>query len=336
MPERPGHGLRGALRRPSALAAVLFLVLLIANLFAIPQFVSPSNIAGTLAIAAPFVIAAIASTPPVISGGGGIDLSVGPLLGFINVLLIGWLMPRGLAAPQIAIPLLLLFGAGVGLVNGLLVAVLRLQPIVATLGTYLVLAGLSLEVMPQPVGEAPTWIVRFGGSIAGVPGAVILVAVPVVVWLLLRRTSFATALYSVGGDARVAFSAGINIAVVRVTAYVVSGAFAAVAGLALTALIQSGDPNLGPQYTLVAIAAVALGGTSLAGGRGGIAGPILGALTIFLIQNLLSAVHVSALWLQVVYGAILVIALIANAQVRTLARRRPTAAPVPLTTGRRA
>lgn len=326
MPERLVRGLRKGLKRPSAFVGVLFAVLLVANLVTIPQFVSGSNIAGTLAIAAPFVIAAMASTPPVLSGGGGIDLSVGPVLGFVNVLLIAWLLPNGLAAPQIAIPLLLLFGALVGVLNGVLVAVVRLQPIVATLGTYLVLVGLALEVMPQPIGEAPTWIVRFGGSIVGIPGAVILVAVPLVAWILLRRTSYATALYSVGGDARVAFSAGINVSRVRIMAYVISGVFAAIAGLALTALIESGDPNLGPQYTLVAIAAVALGGTSLAGGRGGIAGPILGALTIFLIQNLLSAVHVSALWLQVVYGAILVVALVANSAARILTRRRAAAA----------
>lgn len=333
MPERTARGLRRSLKRPSAFAGLLFAILLVANLVTIPEFVSPGNIAGTLAIAAPFVIAAIASTPPIISGGGGIDLSVGPLLGFVNVLLIAWLLPHQLAAPQIAIPILLVFGALVGLVNGLLVAVVRLQPIVATLGTYLVLQGLALEVMPQPIGEAPTWIVDFGGSIAGIPGALILVAVPVVIWVLLRRTAYTTALYSVGGDARVAFSAGIDVVRVRVTAYVISGLFSAIAGLALTALIQSGDPNLGSQYTLVAIAAVALGGTSLAGGRGGIAGPILGALTIFLIQNLLSAVHVSALWLQVVYGAILVIALIANAQVRTIVKRSPPTTSEPSTIG---
>lgn len=311
------------LKQPAAFATVLFAALLVANLIANAEFVAPHNIAGTLAIAAPFVLAALASTPPILSGGGGIDLSVGPLLGFANVLLIGWMLPHNLAAPETAIPLLVVLGAVVGLINGVLVAVVRLQPIVATLGTYLVLGGLALEIMPQPIGEAPTWIVRFGGSIAGVPGAVILVAIPVIAWLLLRRTAYAGSLYAVGGDERAAFSAGIDVTLVRIGAYVISGVFAVIAGLALTALIQSGDPTLGAQYTLVAIAAVALGGTSLAGGRGGIAGSILGALTIFLIQNLLSALYVSALWLQVVYGAILVVALIANAQARTLARRRP-------------
>jgi len=102
---------------------------------------------------------------------------------------------------------------------------------------------------------------------------------------------------------------------------VIGGFFAGFAGLALTALVQSGDPTLGPQYTLIAITAVALGGTSLAGGRGGIAGSILGALSIFLIQNLLSALNVSSYWNQVVYGGILVVSLIINAQARTLFKR---------------
>src|SRR4051812_42970253 len=96
------------LKRPSAFVTVLFLALLVANLITIPQFVSPHNVAGTLAVAAPFVLAAIASTLPVLSGGGGIDLSVGPLLGFSNVLFIGWLMPHGYAGPETAIPFVLL------------------------------------------------------------------------------------------------------------------------------------------------------------------------------------------------------------------------------------
>jgi ribose transport system permease protein len=304
---------------------VLFALLLIGNLITIPQFVSLGNLPGTLAVAAPFVIAAIATTPAILVGGGGIDLSVGPLLGFVNVLLIQEFIPRHLDGPLTAVPLLFLIGAGAGLVNGLLVTLVRLQPIVATLGTYLVLTGLSLEMMPQPEGQAPHWITQFGGSVVGIPGSVILVGAPMVVWALLQRTAFYRAMMAVGGDERAAFSAGVDLIVTRLGAYMIGGIFAAVAGLALTALIESGDPNIGPTYTLVAIAAVALGGTSLAGGRGGIIGSIFGALSIYLIQNLLSAVHVSALWLQVAYGAILVFAVVVNAEIRVLVRRRAAA-----------
>ena len=247
---------------------LLVAILMVGNLIENPEFVASDQIAGTLAIAAPFVIAAIASTPPILSGGGGIDLSVGPLLGFVNVILVVRLIPNGWDEPYIAVPLLLLLGAGIGLVNGLLVAVVRLQPIVATLGMYLILVGWSLREMPEPIGEAPDWLVDFRDSFGPVPGALILMLVPVVVWVLLMRTPYYRALMCVGGDDRASFSAGVNITIVRIGAYVLSGMFAAVAGMALTALIGSGDPTLGPQYTLAAIAAVALGGTSLAGGRG--------------------------------------------------------------------
>lgn len=206
-----------------AFAAMLFAVLLGANLIAIPQFVSPANVAGTLAVAAPFVIAAIAATPAILVGGGGIDLSIGPLLGLTNVVLVALLAPRGLDSPLEALPLLLALGTGVGLVNGLLVAVVRLQPIVATLGMYLVLTGLSLEILPQPGGQAPAWIAQFGGNVARVPGAIILVGSPVALWVLLRRTAFYQALMAVGGDDRAAFSAGVNIVVVRLGVYALGG-----------------------------------------------------------------------------------------------------------------
>ncbi|MGA2528760.1 MAG: ABC transporter permease [Acidimicrobiales bacterium] len=309
------------LGRAYSFAAVLFVALMVANLATIPQFVSPANIAGTLAVAAPFVLAAIASTPSVLSGGGGIDISIGPLLGFANVLFISRLLPNGLGGPLPAITIVLALSIIVGAINGFLVVVVRLQPIVATLGSYLVLSGLALELMPQPGGTAPSWIVRFNGSFAHIPGALILIAIPVVIWLAIQKTAYYRALIAVGGAERSAFSAGVNVALVRGLAYVLGGLFAGFAGLALTALVQSGDPTLGPQYTLIAITAVALGGTSLAGGRGGIAGSILGALSIFLIQNLLSALNVSSYWNQVVYGGILVVSLVINAQARTLFRR---------------
>ena len=325
MPDRASIQ-RFLLDRTYSFVVILVAILFVANLFVNPEFVAQDQVSGTLAIAAPFVIAAVASTPAILSGGGGIDLSVGPLLGFVNVILVIQLIPRGWDDPYLAIPLLLLLGAGVGLVNGLLVAVVRLQPIVATLGTYLILVGWSLREMPEPVGEAPDWLVDFRGSFGPVPGALILMLVPVVIWILLQRTAFYRALMSVGGDERAAYSAGVNITIVRIGAYVLAGVFAAVAGIAVTALIGSGDPSTGPQYTLAAIAAVALGGTSLAGGRGGIIGSILGAFAIFLIRNFLGAVGVAYYWNQVAYGAILLGALVLNAIVVTRSRRRSTSA----------
>jgi ribose transport system permease protein len=309
-----------ARERVSTFAIVLFCVLLLINLAKLPSFLSASNIPSTLANAAPFVLAAMAATPAMLSGGGGVDVSVGPLMGLINAFLIVTLASNGLAGAVAAIPILLAVGLGVGLINGLLVTVVRLQPIVATLSSYLVLTGVTLIILPQPAGTAPGWVNDLGGSMGGIPGAVVIVAVPVVAWALLWRTQFRVSLLAVGGDDRTAFTAGTNVLVIRTMAYALGGLLAAVAGIALTALVGSGDPTLGPQYTLTAIAAAAFGGTSLAGGRGGMTGSIFAAVDIYLVQNALSAFRVSSYWLQVVYGAILVGALIANFGVQRLGR----------------
>jgi ribose transport system permease protein len=304
-----------------ALPALLCAALFVANLAVQPSFVAPGQIDGTLVLAAPFLLAAIASTPAIMSGGGGIDLSVGPLIGVVNVVLVAWLVPHGLGGIFLAVPILLGLGLLVGTANGLLVAVVRLQPIVATLGSYLVLSGAALLILAEPGGEVPAWVAKLGGAIGPVPGALFLLGPAVLAWLGIRRTAFHTALRAVGGDAPAAYSAGVDVTRVRVLAYALGGCFAALGGIALSALIDSGDPNQGAQYTLVAVAAVALGGTSLAGGRGGVLGSILGALIIFLIQNLLSALLVSPLWLQVVYGGVLVLAVVADGIKRRLPRR---------------
>jgi ribose transport system permease protein len=237
-------------------------------------------------------------------------------MGLVNALMFTRLIPGGLSDPWVAIPLLLLVGAVVGLANGLLVVKVRLQPIVATLGIYLIVVGLTLQELPNPGGRAPGWLTDLAGSYGPLPGAVILVAIPALCWLWFRRTALYRAMIATGGDDRAAFSAGVNVAVARCSAYVIGGVLAALAGIALTALVGSGDATLGPPYTLVAVAAAALGGTSLAGGKGGMAGSILAALVIYLIQNLLPAIHASGFWLQIAYGSILVIALIINSASR--------------------
>ncbi|MER8799422.1 hypothetical protein [Mesorhizobium sp. M0998] len=127
---------------------------------------------------------------------------------------------------------------------------------------------------------------------------------------------------AVGSDDRAAYTAGIPVTKVRFIAYVMTGILAACAGLMLTALIGSADPNIGPTYTLIAIAAVALGGVSLAGGRGGLAGAAIGAVDIFLLQSVLTAFNVSTYVLQIAYGAILVVAVIMTALQERLSGRK--------------
>jgi ribose transport system permease protein len=312
-------------RNPAVLAGILVLVLLVASIVQDPIILSPRFLTGAVSVAVPLVIGAMAVTPAILSGNGGIDLSIGPLMGFINVLVVVALMPAGLDAPWAAVPILLAVGFAIGAVNGWIVAVVRLQPIVATLGTYLVLMGANLWLLPTPLGPVPQWLAQLSRPILGIPGPLVFVVGPVLVWFLLGRTPFLRTLLAVGGDDRVAYSAGIDVTRVRIIAYGIGGLFAAFAGLALTSLIQSADANVGAPFTLQVITAAALGGISLAGGRGSMWGSVFGALSLFLLQNFLTNQGVSVFWQQVAYGLTLVAALILNAGVARFARGRAVA-----------
>jgi ribose transport system permease protein len=299
----------GEFVRSAGFALVLLVLLLAVNLLLNPARFHPAAWGTLIGLAAPLIGAAVASAPVILAGRGGIDISVGPLMGFINAVVIQTLfLQAGISSPLVIVPAALLIGAAVGAANGFMATVLRIQPIVATLGSYLILAGVTLTILPAPVGPAPAWLKAMAGPYSIVPLGTIFV-----LWWLVRRTPYYDQLMAVGSDDRAAYTAGVPVTKVRFIAYVMTGVLAGIAGLMLTALIGSADPNIGPTYTLIAIAAVSLGGVSLAGGKGGLVGAAVGAIDIFLLQSLLTAFNVSTYVLQVAYGTILVAAVILTA-----------------------
>ncbi|HET7411880.1 MAG TPA: ABC transporter permease, partial [Pararhizobium sp.] len=275
----------------------------------------PSSWGTLIGLAAPLVAAALASTPAILSGGGGLDISIGPLMGFVNAIVVVFVIGNwGLSDPVSVFVAAILIGAIVGAFNGFLAAVVRIQPIVATLGTYLILTGLTTTLVPAPTGTIPAWLRALSGSWSFVPLLIIGLS-----WFGLTRLPFYTALMVTGSDDRAAFTSGLNVTAIRIWTYVIGGVFAGIAGLSLTALIGSADPNIGESYTLLAISAVALGGVSLAGGRGGFVAAAVGAVDIFLLQSLLIYFNVSTFILQIAYGAILVLAVTSTSLQRNLA-----------------
>jgi ribose transport system permease protein len=308
-----------SLGRNFGFAVVLLVVLLAVNLILSPGRFQPGSWGALVGLAAPLIGAAIASTPVILAGRGGIDISVGPLMGFVNALTIQVLfLGAGISSPLVLVPAALLVGALVGAANGFLATIVRIQPIVATLGTYLILTGVTLTILPAPIGPAPAWLKALSGPLSMLPLALMFIA-----WWLVRRTPYYDQLMAVGSDDRAAYTAGVDVTRVRFIAYVMTGILGGCAGLMLTALIGSADPNIGPTYTLIAIAAVALGGVSLAGGRGGVAGAAIGAIDIFLLQSVLTTFNVSTFVLQIAYGAILVLAVMLTAlQERLVMGRR--------------
>lgn len=309
-------------RNSSAIApTVIAVVLFVANALAEPSFIGTGNWAPTLAVASPFIFTALAQAPAMLAGNGGLDLSVGPFAGFATVVVATVFVPAGLGSPGILIPLVLAFGLCAGAVNGFLIAYLRLPPIIATLGTYLFYSGLATHLLPSPGGTIPAWLANLVGTYGPVPGLLIVFIVVGVCWTLFVRTAYHRNLLAVGGDDRAAYTAGVNVAMVRLIAYALAGLLAALAGLLLAAAINGGDATVGPSYSLTSIAAVALGGVSLAGGRGGLFGAAMGGAILYLIQNLLTVAHVSVFQLNIANGVILIIALALNGALERLRKR---------------
>jgi ribose transport system permease protein len=286
-------------------ALLLTLALLATTLIREPNF----GWSDQLANFAPMALAAMASTPAIISGGGGFDLSISPLMYFCGIVFIVWLAPHELGGAA-SVPIILALGAAVGALNGLLIMLLRVPPVVVTLSMYFVLIGADLRVAPNPKYLGSNWVKELAGDVGPIPGALFALGFPILVWAALGLTPYRRTLYAVGSNDATAFASGVNVAAVRVVAYTLGGLFAAVGGLALIALTSSANPSLSSTYTLLAIAAVALGGTSLWGGRGGLIGPMLGAASIYLLGNLLTSLQVDPSYLQVMYGGMLVFAVV--------------------------
>jgi ribose transport system permease protein len=296
---------RAARSHSFAFSAALTVVLLIVTLI---KESGSFGLTNQLADAAPMIIAALASAPTII--GGGFDLSISPLIFFTNAAYVVWLAPNGLGG-AVAVPIVLGLGVASGLVTGLMIVWLRVQPVVVTLAMYFALQGVDLLLAPNPVSLSnPGWLAHLSGTVAGIPGGVFTIGIPLLIWFGLRYVPFRGLLYAVGSNDATAFSSGVNVSAVRVASYAMGGLFAGVGGLALTSIVHSTNASQATEYTLVAIAAVVLGGTSLAGGRGGLVGVLFGAASIYLLQNLLATFQVNQAWLQIAYGGILIIAVV--------------------------
>jgi ribose transport system permease protein len=293
-----------------SLVGVLIVVALTSN--ANVQFLGGGGWRLVLVYAAPVILLAMAQAPAVISGNGGIDLSGGPTMGLISVVVVGVLVPQGVTSPAAVLTLALAMGMLVGVINGAMIAYVRIPPIIATLATYLIFSGLSVEVLGAPTGVVPSWFSSLVDVTLGLPNVGYVILLVCALWGVLMRSAFGRNLRAVGSNDRAAYTAGVPVARVRLAAYVISGLISGIAALVLIAVLGGADATVGPTYTLKAIAAVALGGLSLSGGRGGMASAVCGATLLFLIQNYLTFIDVSPFVLQMIYGAILVFAVAAS------------------------
>jgi ABC-type sugar transport system ATPase subunit/ribose/xylose/arabinose/galactoside ABC-type transport system permease subunit len=302
------------------LPAVLAIVLLIANFAAQHSLLSWSAWPVILAELATPALLAMGSVPAIL--GGGIDISVAPLFTLASVVIEVMLLRHGITSAWVVIPVAVAVGALIGAVNGVLINYGRFQAVVATLCMNFILSGFALGYAPAPVSGTTGWLTALGGTVGGVPGGLIMIAVPLLAWWGLTRTPFVATLLAVGGSETTAYTAGVNVAAVRTIGYAIGGAIAGLAGVAIVAQLHQAEADAAfvTPFILLALAAVAIGGTSMTGGRGGLLGALLGASVIFLIENLLGALGLSSFWSQAVYGATLIVAVVFAARSASVAR----------------
>lgn len=291
-------------------AGTLIGLILIMAVFAalVPGFISERNLINILQQSSINACLALGMTLVIISG--GIDLSVGPTAAIAAVISAS-LMVAGIPIP-LAIAAALAIGVLCGVVNGFLVAFVGLQPFIVTLGTLSTYRAIALiytggnPVLGLPQGFRSI----FNGSVAGIPNSVVIVAlVAVLAWVLLKKTPIGEYLLAVGGNEEASYVAGVPIALTKVTAYVISGTLAALASLILIGRLGAAEPILGNLWELDAIAAAAIGGASLMGGKGSIIGTILGAIILGAMRNGLTLMNVQAFYQLLATGLIILIAM---------------------------
>lgn len=277
--------------------------------FLAPNFMTEGNMLNIARQASINIVLAAGMTFVILTG--GIDLSVGAILGSTAVVaIITSLAPEWSWA---AIPVALLTGLAMGAANGALVAYVGLPPFIVTLGSFTALRGVAYllaggtTVINSEIGFE--WI---GNAYLGPAPWLVVIALGVVAlsWFILRRTVLGVHVYAVGGNAQAARLTGIKVGLVLMFVYAISGLFSGLGGVMSASRLYSANGNLGVGYELDAIAAVILGGTSFVGGIGTVIGTLFGALIIAMLNNGLTLMNVSFFWQLVVKGLVIIIAVI--------------------------
>ncbi len=244
---------------------------------------------------------------------GGIDLSVGSTLAVTSAIFAG-LLQNGMNT-ILAILIALGLGLILGLINGFLITKGKLAPFIVTLATMTIFRGLTLVYTDgRPIaGPKDNFAFQFlgKGQFLGIPFQVILFALAfLILWTILNKTALGRKIYAVGGNEKASFISGINIDKVKINVYVISSLMAVLSGLVLTSRLNSAQPTAGVAYEMDAIAAVVLGGTSMAGGSGSLTGTLIGILILGVLNNGLNLLGVSSFYQQIVKGIVILIAVL--------------------------
>jgi ribose transport system permease protein len=304
-----GKGIGWVLKSPLALPLIGLVVVSGLMGFASDNFFSVDNLLNVLRQVSIVGILAVGMSFVILTG--GIDLSVGAVMALAGTIAAGLMVNMGLPG---WVGLLAGVGLGIllGLFNGILVAWGRMPAIIVTLATMGMARGFGLLYSGgYPISGLPSWISWFGiGRIGIIPVPVILMfVIYALAWVLLQRTAFGRHVYAIGGNETAAKLSGVKTQYVKLAVYGISGLTASLAAIILTGRLMSGQPNAGVGFELDAIAAVVLGGTAIAGGRGLILGTLIGAILLGILNNGLNLMGINPYMQDVIKGAIILLAI---------------------------
>ena len=290
---------------PIALLAALLATAVIRG----PSLVSPAGAGSAIIVAAPLILATYSLMVLAVAGRGTIDLAVGPLLAFINVVVVKLSTSGVLVSPIATFIVALGLGMLYQLAFALVVIYVRVQPIIVSLSGFLALTGINLVILKRPGGIAPPFMQDWGLGTTIFSPVLLILVLATVGWYLFTATTFYSNLKMTGYDERAAWTSGVKTDVVRIGAHLIAGIYVGLGAICYTALISSGDPTQGQNMTLTAVTALVLGGVALSGGRGGAIGALLGAISLWLIGYVLATFNfgaIQAFITQMIYGLILV------------------------------
>jgi inositol transport system permease protein len=291
---------------------IFLALILVCTLFSsmTSRFLTPTNISVILNQVSVNAILAFGVTFVIIAG--GIDLSLGSLVAVCGVV-VALLSQNNEYSLWLAIIGTLIAGIALGALNGIIVVLTKVPPFIVTLGTMTIGRGVALILSKgRPISELNESLNFLGnGDLFGIPIPILfLVLSYATCHILLTKTIFGRYVKAIGGNEMASYVAGVRVNRIKLYVYMISGLFAALAGILLTARINTGQPNAGLGFELDAIAAVIIGGTSTRGGKGTITGTLLGVLFIGVINNGLDLINVSAYWQQVIMGGIIILAVV--------------------------
>jgi ribose transport system permease protein len=293
----------------SAFAALLYGIMFVIYLLYSPSAITLAGVTDLLNNTIVLALAAAGLTLVILTA--ELDLSSVGVIAVTNVIVatVSTKIPGG---AFITLILVCLIGLLVGLINGWLVAFLGLQSLAATLGTMIVCQGVALLILEAPGGEVAAFIMnRLTDTVFGLmPVAGLILLIAIAGWLLFRRTRLGIAIYAVGTDAVAARLSGLNVKRTKWIVFSLAGIAYGLAGYMLGAQTGTGDPRISNSFLLYVFAAVAIGGTSLGGGRGGVIGSVVGAGILTVMQKLLFAVGVAEFYTNIFNGVIMVVAIL--------------------------